>query len=90
MGIGCFSLFISVLGGLGWVGNGTGTWVMGAGGGLGRGWVGKDLYYDKHGLSDIAKSILCFTDLMVSRNREYHQCGTSELVILTSLTNFNG
>ena len=68
----------------------TGSWVMGAGGGLGRGWVGKDLYYDRHGLSDIAKPILCLTDPMVSRYREYHQCGTSELVILTSLTNFNG
>ena len=63
---------------------------MGRGGGVGRVWVGKDLCYDGHGLSDMAKSTLFFTDPMISVNREYHQCSISEPDILISLTNSNG
>ena len=64
--------------------------LYGAGGGVGRGWVGKDLCYDGHGLSDMIKSTLFFTDPMISVNREYHHCGISEPDTLISLINFNG
>ena len=78
----------------GWAGVVSGwDWYLGyrgQGGGVGRGWVGKDLCYDGHGLSDIVKSTLFFTDPLISVNREYHQCSISESDILISLTNSNG
>ena len=62
----------------------------GWGGVMGRGRVGKDLCCDRHGLSDMARSTLFFTDPMISVNREYHQCDISEPDTLISLTNLNG
>ena len=62
----------------------------GRGGEVGRGWVGKDLCCDRHGVSDMAKSTWFFTVPTISVNREYHQCDISEPDTLISLTNFNG